>query len=166
MLKCRCECGKEVNVAKSKVVNGKATGCRSCVKIGIRIESQWKPAEDIVARKVYADYKRRAERKGVSFDLSREVFKTLMYQPCFYCNEEGSNYQALGNREGGAYYNGIDRRVPADGYVGTNVLTCCKYCNRMKSDLTHDEFFERINLLAAKWGERPVIVQVPPAMKV
>lgn len=36
--------------------------------------------------------------------------------------------------------NGIDRVDSAQGYVLTNVVPCCKQCNRAKSDLSREEF--------------------------
>ena len=62
-------------------------------------------------------------RKGLGFDLTESQYDTLMIQPCYYCN--GSL---------GSTGLGLDRINNSIGYTLTNVLPCCKDCNRTRGD--------------------------------
>lgn len=160
MLRVVCDCGVEVTVSKSNVILGKSKSCRRCRDLPSRII---KPVEELARSLVYYEYIKRSRKKGIDFSLTREHVYSLIEQPCYYCGEIGSNFRKVPKREGGLRYNGLDRRNPRQGYLSDNVLPCCRYCNRMKSDLSHDEFFKRINLLVARWGEKPAINIVAPA---
>lgn len=41
-------------------------------------------------------------------------------------------------------YNGIDRIDSSHGYTKDNIVTCCKICNKMKMDMSLDNFIEQI----------------------
>jgi hypothetical protein len=47
-------------------------------------------------------------------------------------------------------YNGIDRVDSTKGYFNENVVSCCKVCNRAKSNLSLDEFKEWISKVYLK----------------
>ena len=40
--------------------------------------------------------------------------------------------------------NGIDKIIPNLGYIQNNIVSCCTYCNRAKSDLSVDQFKQLI----------------------
>lgn len=63
------------------------------------------------------DYKRRAKKQGVSFDLTKEDFEDLTKGVCEYCNRTPTTWF------------GIDRVIPSLGYVHGNVVSCCYDCN-------------------------------------
>jgi hypothetical protein len=111
---------------------------------------------------VYHDYKSRAKRKGVSFELSRADIASMIFSPCFFCGEVGSNPRRPMKYDEIVPYNGLDRWDSKIGYETNNVRTCCKYCNRMKSDMDGEEFFARVWKLAKKWGESPYIHHADP----
>ncbi len=82
--------------------------------------------------------------------LKIEEFYEISQNPCFYCNNNGSN---LFNRaktdkkssikaklEGNFKYNGLDRIDSNEGHTIDNVVPCCKYCNFAKSGLSLLEF--------------------------
>ena len=61
-------------------------------------------------------------------------FKKFIQNSCIYCGIEHS-------MESNTFkYNGIDRLDNTIGYEPDNCYTCCKLCNRAKSDLTQEEF--------------------------
>lgn len=76
-----------------------------------------------------ATYKSGANRRGISFDLSKEEFLTFWRQPCFYCN---SDIETIG----------IDRIDSNLGYRIDNIVPCCAICNTMKLALPRDIFIE------------------------
>ena len=67
-------------------------------------------------------YKKRAENKGVPFDLSKEYWDTLIKGECEYCKRSPSTWF------------GVDRVIPSLGYVTGNVVSCCFDCNLDKHD--------------------------------
>lgn len=68
----------------------------------------------------YRNYKRRAKRKDMIFDITEQECVELFNQSCYYC---GYTSKSL---------NGIDRVDVTKGYTKDNVVSCCKYCNQMK----------------------------------
>jgi hypothetical protein len=90
--------------------------------------------EDRAINKIYGDYQRSAKKRKLEFALSRERFAELIQQPCYYNQiEKSNNYN-------GYRYNGLDRIDSTKGYIEGNVVPCCKYCNRAKSDMRPDSF--------------------------
>jgi len=79
-------------------------------------------------------YERSARTKGLDFQLTYEDYKTIVYQPCYYCND----IEMKG-------FNGIDRKDSKVGYVTANVVTCCKDCNYMKKSCSVEVFIGRIH---------------------
>lgn len=99
---------------------------------------------------VMNNYKSRAKRKKLVFNLSKEDFKFLTSQNCNYCgcspkhsvNRPHSNpkYKNSLRFNGDYLYNGIDRKDSKLGYVLDNCVTCCRDCNTIKHDiLSYDE---------------------------
>lgn len=157
MCKSVCVCNKIKIHRMNVLTGGKSKSCKSC-----RDRSSWdrkipKPLTDENAfTKVYGSYRNKATRKKLPFSLSREITKYLMLKNCFYCDEKPSNVTpAPPDRKGLVFtYNGLDRLDSNKGYDINNVLPCCKYCNRMKSDLTFDEFIQRIMKISKRWDSR------------
>ena len=69
-----------------------------------------------------AEYKYRAKKQGVPFDLSKEDFDILINSNCEYCKRSPTTWF------------GIDKRIPSLGYVLGNVVSCCWDCNNDKSE--------------------------------
>ena len=84
----------------------------------------------------YTEYKRHAKERNIKFNISLKDFITLINQSCYYCGK----YPA----------NGLDRIDSSKGYTLDNVVPCCKYCNRAKSDLSLEEFFGMIKHIARR----------------
>lgn len=80
----------------------------------------------------YKTYKDSARYRGFAWDLSYEGFMKFWRLPCVYC---GDAIETIG----------LDRIDPTKPYEAGNVEACCRHCNRMKSDLTREEFYEQIN---------------------
>ena len=68
------------------------------------------------------EYKSRADKQGVPFELTHENFYTLTKGDCVYCHRSPSTWF------------GIDKIIPSLGYVIGNVASCCYDCNVDKLD--------------------------------
>ena len=99
-------------------------------------------------RKLYRNYKARANKDGYDFDLTETQFMELTQGNCHYCNSlptqilSGSNGSNDGSRQlnGDYLHNGIDRVDNSIGYIYANCVTCCKICNRAKREMTYHNF--------------------------
>jgi len=80
-------------------------------------------------------YQRRSQirgnaiKRGIEWNLTKGQFIAFWKQPCGYC--------------GGAIASiGLDRIDNSRGYEIGNIVSCCGLCNRMKSDMSRDEFLD------------------------
>lgn len=103
---------------------------------------------------LYLAYRRRAEYKGIVFELTKEDFRALTKSNCYYCGQPPSQIVKAGNGVNGEYlYSGIDRVNNDLGYAISNVRPCCKQCNIAKGILTEAEFYAWIRRVAARLVE-------------
>lgn len=77
----------------------------------------------------YEAYRARAERKGLPFEITFELFEYLSRRWCIYCAQWPPEP-----------FCGIDRVDNARGYVIGNVVACCKTCNSRKSRRTLEDW--------------------------
>jgi hypothetical protein len=80
----------------------------------------------------YTDYRARAERKQLEFNITHEKYNELTHSSCYLCRKEASE----------SHLNGMDRYDNCQGYNEDNVLPCCSECNYMKGEITLDDFIE------------------------
>jgi hypothetical protein len=78
----------------------------------------------------YVVYKRGAERRGYTFNITQEEFIEFWNKPCHYCNESIKGI-------------GIDRKDNNVGYTTDNTVSCCSTCNFMKGKLTYQSFVDK-----------------------
>jgi len=99
------------------------------------------------ARTIFKNYQSGAKKRNLSFEITIKEFLYFASLPCFYCGAVLTNKWT--SRSGEEYrYNGIDRVDTLEGYVKTNCVACCKWCNRAKSDLTSEQFVENCKRVA------------------
>lgn len=101
--------------------------------------------------KSLGSYAGNAKRKGLSFSLTLEEFKTLCSSPCHYCGSLPEQKQYRGRDSIKA--NGIDRRDNSVGYVHENCLPCCTLCNYMKKAMSDVEFVGHIRKICTHLRE-------------
>ena len=71
-----------------------------------------------------------AKQRGLKCEISKEDFSQLLKRPCCYCGIGLSSFSG----------SGLDRLDFSKGYTLTNVVPCCPFCNRVRSNvLSHDE---------------------------
>jgi hypothetical protein len=131
---CRCDCGNEKQVPQYSLMNKHVQSC-GCLQKESR---QGKPG-DAGLNQVIKVYKRNAESRNLIWELTKEQAKEITSKPCFYCGKLPEMEIDKRISENGKYiYNGIDRLDNSKGYFIKNVVSCCKSCNRKKSDFSLD----------------------------
>lgn len=136
---CVCKCGERIITYTAQLRSGKTKSCGCLHREKIRTCSYGEAAFN----KLYNSYKRQAEKRNFKFELNKEQFSIITKSNCYYCDKSPSMcWKEKGQLWGEYIYNGIDRLDSNIGYVIENCVPCCKTHNRMKSDLSLDEFLE------------------------
>lgn len=92
-------------------------------------------------------YKKSAEKKKIVFELTKEVFESLIIGDCEYCHRTPSKWF------------GIDRIIPQKGYVLDNVVTCCCDCNVDKHEADYNATIERNNRIADRVDTGDLLIE-------
>jgi len=153
---CLCECGKFTVVRTADLTSGHIKSC-GCLRSEL---SSKRAKKNLTAgtlsklskgegnlNSLFGDYKRKATERNSEFCLTKEQFKKLTKQNCFYCGTKPHNSLNHTGSNGGYVYNGIDRINNAKGYIVGNCIPCCKKCNWMKKTYTQQEFLLQIKLI-------------------
>ncbi len=140
----RCDCGNEKYIDKG---NFGATKSCGCMKATLQSVNQTLPNGQSARNGILYRYKKSAEIRGLSFELSDEFFYTMLEGNCEYCGCKPATAW-LRNKTSKTMYNGIDRIDSSVGYKHGNVVSCCKVCNIAKSTMSAGEFIE--------WAKRVV----------
>jgi hypothetical protein len=99
-------------------------------------------------------YKRGAEKRGLSFELTAEQFDSIVTGSCFYCGDGLTNVQkGQGKTSGNFSFTGIDRVDSEQGYTLKNSVSCCWMCNNMKGKTNKNKFLEHINKIYEHLGK-------------
>ena len=163
---CKCSCGKQTEVISQGLRSGKTKSC-GCLNEELKIgntRSRKEPGQNGFTR-IFCQYKRQAKVRGYEFLLSKEQFKKLTQQNCYYCGQKPSNKSVVRNRDytkSGIkhttyIYSGIDRKNNKIGYTKKNCVACCSVHNRMKMNLDELVFKREIKKLYNYIFERKTI---------
>ena len=94
-------------------------------------------------------YKSNARKRGISFDLTYTQFETLVDSECYFCGDIGGN--TLRKRGYNDYnYTGIDRIDNSVGYLPSNCIPCCSWCNRAKNNGTLENFVDKCRKVVSR----------------
>jgi len=137
---CLCACGKEVIVVGSYLKSGNTKSC-GCLPVG----PPRLPEGEVGFNGLYANYKIHAEEKSLVFDLTKEEFRKMTQENCFYCNAVPKSVYKVNT--GKYIYNGVDRVDNFLGYTLKNCVPCCKFCNFSKRTLKIENFVGQIKML-------------------
>lgn len=143
MWKVLCDCGTEKVISTSNLTHGNTVSCGCKLKEG----NHKKPYGEATFNNKYLSYKTRAKnhKKKLSFSLTKDQFRVLITSPCHYCGAVGySTYKSKPNANGNFPSNGIDRIDSNLGYDIENCVSACGVCNKMKNDLSYDEFMTHL----------------------
>jgi len=151
-----CECSTKKWVNKYNVIRGTSKGC-GCVKS--------KPG-NVGFYLLYQSYKIRSRQREIDFLLTKNEFKKITSQNCFYCGSPPSqikqnHYKSkIKSRRKAAsdntkyIYNGVDRVDNEKGYTVENSVPCCLHCNFAKAQMTQDQFRDLIINIYYNWANR------------
>ena len=89
-----------------------------------------------IAGSTYSDYKARAKRNKIDFEISKDLYNELIHQKCYLCDKNNEKN------------NGIDRVDSSLGYTEDNIKPCCNGCNILKGDLPLDIFLDMCKKIA------------------
>lgn len=155
--RCKCDCGNEVVISGNRLTGKEpqmSCGCalkeyREWAKTNFRPPNT-KPPGEAAFNDLYERYKLHAQRIDVDFLLSKDQFRELTKQNCFYCGIVPSQIAQSHSRRkynGGYIHNGIDRKDNNLGYRLDNVVACCGICNKAKRNLSLTDFLSWIDRL-------------------
>lgn len=135
--KCICECGQILIAYGFSIKFNRIKSCKKCAYIPHRTAYG-----ETNLNRLYVTYKNAARRRNYVFSLTKDEFRYITGQKCYYCNIEPKQI-CFGKRTNGAYiYNGIDRLDNEKGYEINNIVSCCGMCNAAKSNHSK-EYFEK-----------------------
>jgi hypothetical protein len=83
----------------------------------------------------YKTYRGSAKRRDLEFSLTPDEFASFWKKSCVYCGNEIKTI-------------GLDRVDNEKGYVLSNVIPCCLFCNRMKGVLSRDIFIQQCSKIS------------------
>jgi len=149
--KCLCDCGNIVDVPLT-YLNVESTGSCGCLQKEVAARNgraNFKGDEISGFNKIKGEYKKRAKLKNMDFDLTDEQIRILFTDKCYYCEAEPKQISRVNaiEQRGLFLYNGIDRVDNTKGYTLENSVSCCKYCNTAKHDLTVEQFINHMKLI-------------------
>jgi uncharacterized protein DUF4338 len=78
----------------------------------------------------FNQYKIRAKKKNLVFELTEEDYESFTNNKCFYCG------LMLG-------LSGIDRKNNSFGYTSSNCVSCCSQCNQSKKAMRCEDFIDK-----------------------
>lgn len=149
-VKC-AECMAEYEIQRRSLVASDRRLCTQCLCKRGGAAVKGKPAHNRLPGSeggfnlLFARYKANAKLRGLSFDLTKEQFRSITKEDCHFCGVAPAGKWA--GRKGSPepyIYNGIDRLSSDIGYITTNVVPCCATCNYMKQGLPVAEFLRKV----------------------
>lgn len=156
-----CDCGKKTQALGYWLTSGRSKGCKSCGAKARVYDFDQQKFELSCINDIYHNYKsgtRRGRDRVIEFDLSQNHFAALIKDSCKYCDAPPSNVKRRKKTGHEFKYSGIDRKNNDAGYVEGNVVACCWTCNRMKGNMTYDEFIAHVARINQRHPEGSVLV--------
>lgn len=95
--------------------------------------------------KKYHSLKQKAQERNIEFNLNNFETMALVISDCIYCNRKCYQDEKI--------MNGIDRIDSNIGYIRSNCVPACGYCNSGKNDFSFEifcEWIQRIKLFQLK----------------
>jgi DNA-directed RNA polymerase subunit M/transcription elongation factor TFIIS len=106
-----------------------------------------RPQGETGALLAYKDVKRSAKNRDIDFELTLDEFVSIAKNNCNYCNENPTTRYGIWLEWSKFHFNGIDRINNNLGYIKSNCVSCCKYCNTAKNDMYLEEWNEYLDRL-------------------
>lgn len=157
---CLCDCGKEKEIFRDTLVkylktkyNG-SCGCEIQLTRTRQAKLRLEKGEDkSQITYLYSSQKGEAKYRKLDFNLTKDEFKKLISGNCHYCNDIPRNLCKPKKYYGSLIYSGIDRIDSSKGYITSNVVSCCKTCNRGKNDMSYKDFISYLKRIGEIYGK-------------
>lgn len=146
---CQCDCGNKTKAPTSALINGHTGSCGCYARDQAKYRNRL-PKGEASFNSVYHHYQWTAKKKGLVFKLSKDQFRHLATQDCFYCGDSPAYHYDKPNRNGKFKRNGIDRMDNEKGYTIDNTVPCCFECNKMKNSTDIGKFLTHVNRIAER----------------
>lgn len=138
--KCSCGNDNELLIRCTSVIRGITRSC-GCYQKERFIECCRFPQGVSAFNRLFYTYKLNSKKREILFSLTKEEFKNLVQQSCYYCGIEPENIVTTKHKNSGGFtYNGIDRVDNTVGYIPDNCVPCCETCNRAKLKMSKEAF--------------------------
>lgn len=135
IVECICDCGNTTKVIVSNLTSSSSlTVSCGCYNRDKAVSQNPWPTEF----KWYINQE--ATNRDVTFALTIDQFKELCSCNCIYCGGTPCGKMQTGREK----RNGIDRTNNSIGYEFNNCVSCCWTCNKMKSNMTKQDFLNHI----------------------
>lgn len=144
---CECECGNTAIVSITSLKKGDTISCGCFCKKQAKIRAKnlnIKNEGESALNSILYTYKYNANKRNIEFDLTNDQFELLIFSDCKYCGMPPNNLSKNRYGNGDVIYNGVDRMNNSIGYKEGNCVSCCKNCNRAKSNMSYEEFMSWI----------------------
>ena len=144
-------CGSVTDKRLQSIERAKSCGCMQSKRDRKVVDSGRRTAEGtrVEINTLMSIYKSNARKRGISFDLSYAQFETLVDSECYFCGDSGGN--TLRKRGYDVYsYTGIDRVDNSVGYLPSNCISCCSWCNRAKNNGTLANFVDKCKKITSR----------------
>lgn len=136
--KCQCDCGNVIAAVSASNLRKGQKGCNICARRLLKGEAGF--------NKLLGGYKAGAKKRGLAFELTKDEFRKLVTSDCAYCGNLPSSVAKA--RFGDFTHNGVDRMDNDLGYVSSNVVPCCKWCNPAKQARDYNEWIAWLDQVA------------------
>jgi hypothetical protein len=90
----------------------------------------------------YNKYVKNAVQRNYEFNISNEMFISIIDDACYLCKKSPSN--------------GIDIYDNNIGYTNDNVRPCCGQCNIMKKDMNYNAFMQKLSQIYKHTLTKPI----------
>lgn len=138
----KCDCGKTGYSTRIAIKSSKSCGC-----LNPKPNNQPKPKyswpDYKEAYPIVRNTRSKAIKRKLDWNLSDQFVYDMIKSDCYYCG-----LSAVDMKHGRV---GIDRIDNSLGYVESNCVPCCRYCNSAKMDLSVEDFQNKISLIYHKF---------------
>ena len=144
-------CGSVTDKRLQTIEMAKSCGCMQSKRDRRAVGSGRRTAKGtrVEINTLISIYKSNARKRDTSFDLTYAQFETLVDGECYFCGDTGGN--TLRKRSYNDYsYTGIDRVDNSVGYLPSNCISCCSWCNRAKNNGTLANFVDKCKRITSR----------------
>lgn len=135
-----CDCGR----IKHNIQSSKMHLLKMCCVCKKKNEYKILPYGETAFNNHYSSYSRAAKRRQIPFELTKDEFRTIIKQNCYYCGQVPSMIKRPNSSGGACICNGIDRMDSNGGYTISNCVPCCSMCNYAKLDSSVSDFLSHV----------------------